>query len=393
MTKMQPYLKFMLAAGLAFGLFFGIGCGLASFFSAADKNETAATDKDNLEKQDGERTNILVMGVDARPGEENSRSDTMMLVSIDPKLNKVAVVSIPRDTKAKIKGSSTEKIAVANYYGGPKLAVSTVEELLEVEIDNYITVDFNGFKDIIDTLGGVKVTVPQRMYKPSEDIDLKAGTQKLDGSQALALVRYRDYAMGDIQRTAQQQEFIKALAAEVLKPATITKLPKLVKQLNQYVETDMGITAMLRMASWAPGFNSDSVVTQTLPGYFYDEHDEYGNLTQSYWIADNSKINNLIDNLFAGKNIAVVTESPLPASSTESSVSENQGEETDDETSEEQAEINENQGEETDGETSEEQPEVEDFINSNNSKLPGAGDDIEAAKPAGNMNTGPEGYI
>ncbi|MDD3895246.1 MAG: hypothetical protein PHU36_09570, partial [Syntrophomonadaceae bacterium] len=141
------------------------------------------------------------------------------------------------------------------------------------------------------------------------------------------------------------------------------------------------------------GFNSDSVVTQTLPGYFYDEHDEYGNLTQSYWIADNSKINNLIDNLFAGKNIAVVTESPLPASSTESSVSENQGEETDDETSEEQAEINENQGEETDDETSEEQPEVEDFINSNNSKLPGAGDDIEAAKPAGNMSTGPEGYI
>ena len=224
MEKLRNYLKFMLAAGLAFGLFFGIGCGVTSFFNASEPDEAVPVDQEVVAKQEGNRTNILVMGVDARPGEDRSRSDTMMLVSIDPKINKVAVISIPRDTKVKIKGSSN-RIAAANFIGGPELAVTTVEELLEVKIDNYITADFNGFKEIIDTLGGVTITVPERMYKPSEDIDLNPGTQKLNGRQALGLVRYRDYVTGDIQRTAQQQEFIKALAAEVLKPATITKLP------------------------------------------------------------------------------------------------------------------------------------------------------------------------
>lgn len=370
MKKMKPYLKFMLAAGLAFGIFFGIGCGLSGLFVSNDTNDPVSVDKDIVDQQEGERTNILLMGVDARPGEEHSRSDTMMLVSIDPKLNKVAVISIPRDTKAQIKGSPTNKIATANFIGGPELAVSTVEELLNTEIDNYITVDFNGFKDIIDTLGGVTITVPQRMYKPSEDIDLKAGTQKLNGKQALALVRYRDYLMGDIQRTAQQQEFIKALAAEVLKPSTITKLPKLIKQTDQYVQTDLGISAMLRMASWAPGFNADSIVTQTLPGYFYDEFDQNGNLTQSYWIADSSKINNLIENLFAGKNIAVVGESPVPVTS-----------------------FNKQQREETDDNLIEEETEDDNELNYQRSTLPSVGHTNGASYPSGNMNTGPDGYI
>jgi LCP family protein required for cell wall assembly len=419
MAKMRNYLKFMLAAGLAFGLFFGIGSGITSFLKASNHTDIIPDEEEIVEKQEGKRTNILVLGVDARPGEDQSRSDTMMLVSIDPKLNKVAVISIPRDTKARIKGS-TNKIAAANFIGGPELAVTAVEELLDTKIDNYITVDFNGFKEIINTLGGVTVTVPQRMYKPSEDIDLNPGTQKLNGRQALALVRYREYTTGDIQRTAQQQEFIKALAAEVLKPATITKLPKLIKQTNQYVETDLGISTMLRIASWAPGFTADSVVTQTLPGYFYDELDSYGNLAQSYWIADSKQINNLIENLFAGKSIAVVTGSAAPvyiAPPVEEEKEEMTDDETDNEQQTEKIESGRDRKERSRDETvkgpervqeeKEESGSVGTGIESDR-ELPEKDPDKsadqsvgrsdqggapEAVLPAGNINTGPEGYI
>ncbi|NLB89215.1 MAG: LCP family protein [Syntrophomonadaceae bacterium] len=308
MSKAITYIKIMLISGLVFGLFFGIGAGVTSLFTQPEEPVIAEPDEEEevLERQDGERTNILVLGVDARPGETRSRSDTMMLVSIDPKLDKAAIISIPRDTKVEIPGSGTQKICAANVIGGPQFAVKTVENLMNVKIDYYVEMDFNGFEDIINTLGGVTIDVPQKMYKPSEGIDLKPGVQKLNGKDALAFVRFRDYVNGDIDRTVMQQTFIKALADEVLQPKTITKLPKLVSQVNQYVNTNMGIKDMLRIASWAPGFNSESIATQTLPGSFYDVRDEYGNLINSYWVADKSSLNGLIDNLMSGKTIAVV---------------------------------------------------------------------------------------
>jgi LCP family protein required for cell wall assembly len=237
MNKRKKYLTMMIAAGLIFGLFFGVGSGLTSLIvnrAEADDNKTPENEEEILERQDGERTNILLLGVDARPGEETARSDTMILVSVDPDLNKAAVVSIPRDTKVTIKGA-TEKICAANVLGGPDLAASLVGDLMNIKVDYWVEMDFNGFEKIVDTLGGVTVTVPERMYKPSEGIDLQPGTKKLDGHDALGFVRYRDYAMGDIDRTSQQQVFVKALAKEVLQAKTIPKLPKLIKDLNKYV--------------------------------------------------------------------------------------------------------------------------------------------------------------
>lgn len=308
MNKRKRYLIMMICAGLIFGICFGIGSGLTSLIvnhMAEADEQPQEVEEEILERQDGERTNILVLGVDARPGETTSRSDTMILVSVDPKLNKAAVVSIPRDTKVTIKGA-TEKICAANVLGGPELAVSTVEDLMGIKIDYWVEMDFNGFKKIVDTLGGVTITVPQRMYKPSEGIDLQPGTKKLNGSEALAFVRFRDYNMGDIDRTSMQQEFIKALAKEVLQPKTLPKLPKLIKDLNQYVETNMKVTDMLRIASWAPGFSTESIIAQTLPGSFYDEVDENGYLLNSYWQVDKKQIANLLDNMFEGKTVAVV---------------------------------------------------------------------------------------
>ncbi|HZK44070.1 MAG TPA: LCP family protein [Syntrophomonadaceae bacterium] len=307
MTKAISFLKLMLATGLIFGLFFGIGAGVTTVFNQADKNDLEPIEEEEtLVKQDGNRTNILVLGVDARPGETKSRSDTMMLVSVDPKLEKAVIISIPRDTKVNMKGAGFDKICAANVVGGPEYAVKAVENLMKVKVDHFVEMDFNGFKEVVDTLGGVNINVPERMYKPSEDINLKPGQQKLNGRDALAFVRYRDYINGDIDRTAAQQVFMHALGGEVLQAKTITKLPKLVKQINKHVNTNMGITDMLKMASWAPSFTKDSIITQTLPGTFYDQRDQNGVLTASYWLADKSSMDGLIENLMAGKTIAVI---------------------------------------------------------------------------------------
>lgn len=308
MSKIKVFFKFMMVAGLVFGISFGIGASLQSLL-LGHFNDPQVADEDR-QIEEGERTNILLLGVDARPGETKSRADTMILASIDPQLNSVALVSIPRDTRIDIEGSSVDKINGANVVGGPDLAAEKVSELLGENVDYYVEMDFKGFAAIVDAIGGVNINVDQRMYKPSEGIDLKKGQQLLDGEQALGFVRYRDYVMGDIERTQHQQAFLKALGKEILKPKNLVKLPSLVRAANRNIETNLKLTDMLKMASWAPGFNSSSITAQTLPGYFLDKRDAYGNLIQSYWIADQEKTDGLLEKLLAGKTVAVFSTAP-----------------------------------------------------------------------------------
>lgn len=307
MSKIKLLLKLVLVFSLVFMLSFGLGASLHSLLLAGDNQTT----EEEPTIADGERTNILLLGTDARPGESQTRTDTIILASIDPELNKVALVSIPRDTRVSIKGSSVDKINSANAIGGPELVAEKVEDIVGEKIDYYVEIDFAGFKKIIDTIGGVDINVDQRMYKPSEDIDLQPGQQRLDGSQSLAFVRFRDYALGDIKRTEHQQIFLKALGDEMLHAKNIIKLPALVKVVKENIDTNLGMADMLKMASWAPGFGRDSIIAQTLPGYFWDQRDAYGNLTMSYWVADQDKIEDLLEKMLAGQTVAVVSDSPI----------------------------------------------------------------------------------
>ncbi|MGI5921813.1 MAG: LCP family protein [Syntrophomonadaceae bacterium] len=308
MLKIKFFCKFMLLAGAVFGMFFGIGAGLTGFVHSTNlTREDSGLESPIAEAEEelGHRINILILGVDARSNEEHSRSDTIMLVSVDPELKKIALVSIPRDTRVDINANTRDKINAAYYYGGVERAESCVEDLMGINIDNYVELDFNGFKKAVDLLGGVTYDVPQRMYKPSEDIDLHAGVQKLNGRQALGLVRFRDYVMGDIERTAQQQEFLKALANEALQPKNIVKIPKIATELRKYIETDLTASDMVKLASWAPRFRTEDIVAQTLPGNFYDERDSYGNIIKSYWLADPEEIDGLLEDMLTGQTVAV----------------------------------------------------------------------------------------
>lgn len=315
MKKAILYVKYTAIAMVIFTMFFAMGSAISAYVNAGN-NEGKKAEKDQedvLAEQDGERTNILILGVDARPGEANSRSDTMLLASVDPSLDQAVIISIPRDTRVDVPGSPLDKICTANFVGGPEYAVEIVEDFMGINIDYYVEADFNGFKKVIDRIGGVTINVPQRMYKPSENIDLYPGTKKLNGYEALAYVRYRDYIFGDIERTTHQQEFLVALADELLQPKTIPKLPGLIKETRNFVNTNMGLKDIIRIASWAPGFNSSSIITQTLPGHFYDVFNEEGIMEQSYWVADRGEINDLLDQLFAGKSVAVMQSSPSSA--------------------------------------------------------------------------------
>jgi LCP family protein required for cell wall assembly len=201
-----------------------------------------------------------------------------------------------------------DKINNANAIGGPKAACKAVGKLLGTKVDYYVLTNFNGFANMIDILGGVTIDVEKRMYYPAENINLKPGVQELDGEDALAYVRYRGDALGDIGRTERQQKFLKAFAEEMLKTKTILKIPSLIPELRKNVETNMGTKTMVDLAKLALQFSPDDLVAQTLPGYFYDDPDT----GVSYWIVDKTKSTELIASLMEGRKVAVIQESPYP---------------------------------------------------------------------------------
>jgi LCP family protein required for cell wall assembly len=157
---------------------------------------------------------------------------------VDTKTKQMSLLSIPRDTRVNIPKYGWDKINAADALGGPELSMKVVSNLLDIPEKYYVQANFNGFKDIVDALGGVTLDVEQNMYHEDEtdggayEINLKKGVQRLDGDKALQYVRYRDYAMGDIDRTKYQQKFLVALAKEMLQPSTILKLPALVPEIS-----------------------------------------------------------------------------------------------------------------------------------------------------------------
>ena len=169
---------------------------------------------DNLSKSErlDLKKNIVVLGVDERPSEEDTgRSDTLFVVMLDSDNNNVSLLSVPRDTRVKIPGYGWDKINHAFAFGGHKLTQQTTEELLGIRINNYVMIDFKGFKGLVDAIGGVDIEVEKPMSYYDEwdgfTIDLAPGMQHMDGDKAIQYVRYRDEE-GDIGRIRRQQKFL-----------------------------------------------------------------------------------------------------------------------------------------------------------------------------------------
>lgn len=252
---------------------------------------------------------VLLLGADSRPGEINGRTDSIIVAHVDTTQKRLSLLSIPRDTKVDIPRHGTDKINGANVYGGPALTAGVVSDLIGMPVKYYTLVNWDGFKDIVDILGGVTIDVEKRMYYsaradgPEYAIDLKPGVQRLDGKKALQYVRYRNDALGDISRTQRQLEFLTALAHEMLKPETIIKLPKLVPKVNECMKTNLSARQLIELASMAKKLDQLATVAQTLPGSFSDQNGV------SYWAVDYNLAKQVAKAFFENGQVANVIQS------------------------------------------------------------------------------------
>ena len=228
----------------------------------------SSTNQQAVLQATGGKVNILVLGVDQRE-EDIGRSDTLFLITLDVKTKETSLLSIPRDTRVKIPGYGYDKINHAYSLGNHQLTQKAVEELLGVPVDYYVKVDFAGFSKIVDAIGGVDLDVEKSMYyeDPYDNlvIDLQQGNQHLDGASAIKYVRYRD-GEGDLGRIERQQKFIRAMMDEVTSPGIIVRLPSIISEVNQTIESDLSLAEMVGLGKALKDAKERGLKTDMSPG-------------------------------------------------------------------------------------------------------------------------------
>ena len=250
-----------------------------------------------VEKETG-KVNFLLVGID----KEASLTDTIMVASYDLDENKVNILSIPRDTRMYV-GSRYQKLnsAYSIRKDGKKKGINgtieAVSRLTKLPINYYVEFSLTAFRDTIDALGGVNFDVPQNMnYDDPEQglsIHLKKGYQLLDGNKAEQLVRFRNYPMGDIDRTKVQQSFVKALAEQKLNLSIIEKVPELYKTISKNLKTNLEFGDVAKYALSLPDLTAENVNLYGLPGI--PNSIDYG---ASYWIPDMPALKELVEVTF-----------------------------------------------------------------------------------------------
>ncbi len=252
---------------------------------------------------------ILLMGTDKRPNEPAMRVDTIIVARIDPKLKRVWMVSVPRDTKARIPGHGTAKINTS-YAGGPSLVIKSIEGLLGVPINHYAELDFKGFQKIVDVMGGVYVDVDVEIddwraasHSPGHRAKhIEPGYQLLDGEHALTYVRSRDYPDSDFGRMRHQQTFFKAIVKQSFRFDNLLRLPKMIKEFSAYVDTDLSVGESLGIVQALRGMPEGNLQTATLLGEW----------RSPYVIPDEKVKAQLVKGLLTGSDIEA-TSTPKPA--------------------------------------------------------------------------------
>ncbi len=293
------------AAGAAY---YAVSNFLAVPVTAADGEVSQSKPaNDSLNK----KINILLLGLDDGDldnPDAPSRSDTMIVASIDPEQGTVNMLSIPRDSRVNIPGhKGLDKINNAYFFGGPALAVRTVENFLNVPIQYYMTIKWQGFIKVVDILGGVDLYVEHAMaYEdPYADltINLHQGYQHLNGQQAGEYVRFRHDELGDIGRVQRQQRFLKALSDQFLQLGTIVKIPALISAVDQNIASNMSPYTFARVANTFRGLKPGAVNTNMLPGNFATIKNV------SYWEPDQEQVKEIVEKLFTpGASTAMVSQ-------------------------------------------------------------------------------------
>jgi len=234
--------------------------------------------------------NVLLVGSDSRAGLdrkarqnlstgsfEGTRTDTIILLQLDPLRDGAAMLSFPRDllvtrcdgTQGRINGAF--QVGEANGDGGPSCLVETVTDLTGIEINHYASIDFQGFVDMADTLGGVRLYLDEPIQDDDANIDLPAGCVTLDGRQALGFVRVRKID-DDFGRIARQQRFLREVVGQLTSARIALDVPRLfrlVDAVGEAIDADRGLTlgVMRQLAFSFRDLTSDRIDTRTVPAF------------------------------------------------------------------------------------------------------------------------------
>lgn len=316
---------FLVAAGITLGVCCGVvGVGVIVYnktFHAESQSEVVNLELTDEEKKFEEEKEvhseinktIAVFGVD----EDEVRTDVIFVVNFNSATGKAKVVSVPRDTKVQwtdkqnralqqLTGNtrSVSKLNEMSAYGQinrnvgniKDFTIDELENILRVKIDNYVVINLDAFRAIVDAIGGVDMEVPQDMdYDDSHQdlhIHLKAGYQHLDSHDAEGLVRFRRYLEGDEHRVQVQQLFLKEVARKVLSPEMRSKLPNIVTQMMAYVKTDVSASEILGYLKLLDDFDLSDLKFFTVPGKGRYE----GNV--SYYFIDDTLLDDMIKEVF-----------------------------------------------------------------------------------------------
>lgn len=268
------------------------GAGLPASSQALSSAELALQDADQLalaakaahSARKPDFYTILVSGVD----DGNGGSDTNILVAVDAGAGRIYGVNIPRDTKSRINGKNYKFNAAYNI-GGMEKAAETLSGQLGIPVDYTVEVSLKAFSALVDAIGGVDFNIPVDMDydDPIQNLSIhfSAGTRHLTGAEALKVVRFRHnndgtgYGSEDIGRMKTQQDFLKTVAKQTLRPANLTKVSQFAKIFQQYVKTDLELGELAWLGQEAFSMGADNVDFSTLPGewhspYIYLKADE-----------------------------------------------------------------------------------------------------------------------
>jgi LCP family protein required for cell wall assembly len=225
---------------------------------ATDDKNPAGEDENKIKGRPISNEDVLIgiFGTDER-STETSRSDIIIVAKYSPSTNKVVLVSIPRDTKVNIPGKGEDKINHAFAFGGEELLGETLETLLNIKLDHYIRISFDGFKNIVDEFEGVEIDAKKAFTNSSGTI-IESGRQTINGTQALFYVRYRKDAEGDFGRIKRQQEVIQSLIAKVLDEEDKTIVQKIIKIYNTKINTNIDINDII---NYLNVYESDHPIT------------------------------------------------------------------------------------------------------------------------------------
>ncbi|MFJ7735999.1 LCP family protein [Lysinibacillus sp. NPDC097287] len=238
------------------------------------EGRNVSTQREEKVEAVNDNVSILFVGVDDSEnrgqGSENSRSDALILATLNNTTKTIKMLSIPRDSYVYIpQAERKDKINHAHAIGGTLATIETVEELFDIPINYYVRMNFNAFIDVVDALGGIEAEVPYALHEKDEfdrnTVNLQPGLQQLNGRQALALARTRKQD-NDIERGKRQQEILTAIIKKVTSVGSITKYDDVIKAVGNNMKTDMTFDEMKSFLSYLSQ-GMPRIDSLTLDGY------------------------------------------------------------------------------------------------------------------------------